>query len=109
MTSKPVTLQSAIELLVLLRTKKISALELADEHIRQIERLNRKINALVDFDPERVREQARVIDGASGRSEPLVGLPVTVKSSIHTVPFWSPRWNWIMLEAARPFAWNLYS
>ncbi len=37
---KPVTQQSASELLVLLRTNKISALELADEYIRQIERLN---------------------------------------------------------------------
>ena len=59
---KPVTQQSAVELLVLLRTNKISALELADEYIRQIERLNPQINALVDFDAERVREQARASD-----------------------------------------------
>ena len=84
MTSKPVTRQSAFELLDLLRTGKISALELADEYIRQIERLNPQINALVDFDPERVREQARVIDNTSGQLSPLAGLPVTVKSSIST-------------------------
>ena len=84
MTSTAVTQQSAFELLVLLRTKKISATELADEYIRQIERLNPQLNALVDFDPERVREQARVIDSASGQSGPLAGLPVTVKSSIST-------------------------
>jgi len=84
MTSKPVTEQSAFELLVLLRTKKISALELADEYIPQIERLNPRINALVDFDPDRVRQQARVIDSSAGHSEPLAGLPVTVKSSIST-------------------------
>ena len=47
-----------------LRTRKISALELADEYIRQIERLNPKLNALVDFDPERVRKQARASDPA---------------------------------------------
>ena len=84
MTSTAVTQQSAFELLVLLRTKKISATELADEYIRQIERLNPRLNALVDFNPERVREQARVIDSASGQSGPLAGLPVTVKSSIST-------------------------
>ena len=84
MTSTAVTQQSAFELLVLLRTKKISATELADEYIRQIERLNPQLNALVDFNPERVREQARVIDSASGQSGPLAGLPVTVKSSIST-------------------------
>ena len=66
---------------------KISALELADEYIRQIERLNPQINALVDFDPERVREQARAIDGASGSLGPLAGLPVTVKSSISTAGY----------------------
>jgi amidase len=81
MTSRPVTQQSAFELLVLLRTKEISALELADEHIRQIERLNPEINALVDFDPDRVRAQARVSEKSTG---PLAGLPVTVKSSIST-------------------------
>jgi len=59
---KPVTQQSARDLLVLLRTKKISALELAEEYIRQIERLNPQINALVDFDAERVRAQARRLD-----------------------------------------------
>ena len=87
MTSKPVTRQSAFELLDLLRTGKISALELADEYIRQIERLNPQINALVDFDPERVREQARVIDNTSGERSPLAGLPVTVKSSISTAGY----------------------
>ena len=46
---KPVTQQSAVELLALLRSNKISTLELADEYIRQIERLNPQINALVDF------------------------------------------------------------
>jgi len=81
---KPVTQQSAFELLVLLRTRKISALELADEYIRQIERLNPQINALVDFDPERVREQARASDQSANTKAPLAGLPVTVKSAIST-------------------------
>lgn len=71
------TEQSAVQLLSLLREKKISPLELADEHIRRIEALNPRLNALIDFDAERVREQARRI--TQGR---LAGLPVTVKSSI---------------------------
>ncbi len=82
--SLPLALQPAVELLALLRTRKISALELADEYIRQIGRLNPQVNALVDFDPERVRSQARGLDGASGALRPLAGLPVTVKSSIST-------------------------
>lgn len=76
---KSLTHYSATEQLALLKDKKVSPIELADAHIAQIERLNPDINALVDFDPERVRAQARV--GASG---PLAGLPVTVKASIST-------------------------
>jgi amidase len=81
---KPVTQQSAVELLALLRANKISAFELADEYIRQIERLNPQLNALVDFDAERVREQARASDRLATPKGPLAGLPVTMKSSIST-------------------------
>jgi amidase len=84
---KPVTQQSAFELLVLLRNRKISAVELAEEYIRHIEWLNPRINALVDFDPERVREQARASDNSKNNSGPLAGLPVTVKSSISTAGY----------------------
>ncbi len=87
MTISPVTQQSAVELLALLRTRKISALELADEYIRQIERLNPTINALVDFDAERVKQQARAIDQSSTPHGLLAGLPVTVKSSISTAGY----------------------
>jgi amidase len=87
MTPKPVTQQSAVELLTLLRTKRISALELADEYIQQILRLNTRINALVDFESERVRAQARVVDSAQGGLGALAGLPVTVKSSISTAGY----------------------
>ena len=37
----------------------IGAVELAEQHIRQIERLNPQLNAFADFDAERVRAQAR--------------------------------------------------
>lgn len=76
------TQQSAVQLLSLLREKKISPLEIAEEHIRRIETLNPDLNALVDFEPERVREQARKVRGG-----PLAGLPVTVKSSIATAGY----------------------
>ncbi|HEY6446348.1 MAG TPA: amidase [Acidobacteriaceae bacterium] len=72
-----VTLLPATEQLALLQRRAITPLELADEHIAQIRRLNPLLRALVDFDSERVRAQAR-----HPRSGPLSGLPVTVKSSI---------------------------
>lgn len=72
-----VTLLPAVAQLALLEQRKISPLELAEEHIRQIERLNPALNAIIDFDAERVRSQAR--QAGSGK---LAGLPLTIKSSI---------------------------
>ena len=72
-----IALLSAVEQLDLLKRGEVSPLELAEEHIRRIERLNPVLNALVDFDAERVRAQARQPKRGS-----LAGLPVTVKSSI---------------------------
>ncbi len=83
-----ITHQSAVKQLALLREGKISPLELAEEHIRAIERMNPRLNAIVDFDADRVREQARALTrermAPSAPRRPLFGLPVTVKSSIAT-------------------------
>jgi amidase len=81
-----VVLEPAVRQLELLSAGEISVTELAEAHIRQIERLNPDLNAFADFDAERVRERARKHDAWAGsRSRrPLFGLPVTVKSSIAT-------------------------
>jgi Asp-tRNA(Asn)/Glu-tRNA(Gln) amidotransferase A subunit family amidase len=77
-----VTFLSAVEQLALLRERRISPLELAEEHIRQIERLNPSLNAFIEFDAERVRAQAaRKLRG------PLAGLPLSVKSTIPIAGF----------------------
>jgi amidase len=76
------TQSSASSQLQLLREKKISAAELAEAHIEQIEALNPTLNAIIDWNPARVREQVR-----QERSGPLAGLPVTVKSSISTAGY----------------------
>ena len=75
-------LAAATRQLELLRTGDISSLELAEAHIRQIERVNPVLNAIVDFDAERVLAQARELDAAKSARGLLHGLPVTVKSSI---------------------------
>jgi Asp-tRNA(Asn)/Glu-tRNA(Gln) amidotransferase A subunit family amidase len=72
-----VTLLPAVAQLVLLEQRKISPLELAEEHIRQIERLNPALHAIIDFDAEKVRSQARKAGAGA-----LAGLPLTIKSSI---------------------------
>ena len=81
-----VVLESAVRQLELLRSGAISVVELAEAHIRQIERLNPQLNALVDFDAERVRVRAKLHQAWRGHHDrrPLFGLPVTVKSSIAT-------------------------
>jgi Asp-tRNA(Asn)/Glu-tRNA(Gln) amidotransferase A subunit family amidase len=80
-------LASATEQLRLLRAGKVSVAELAEAHVRQIKRLNPTLNAIVDFDAERVRAQARVLDADKSANGPLHGLPVTVKSSISTAGY----------------------
>ena len=69
----------------MLRAKKISPLELAEEHIQEINRLNPQLNAIVHFSDvavERIRSQARALMTEPGPRGPLYGLPMTIKSSI---------------------------
>jgi Asp-tRNA(Asn)/Glu-tRNA(Gln) amidotransferase A subunit family amidase len=63
----------------------ISATELLEAHLRQIERWNPKLNAFVTIDEKRARNQAKEADDAvkAGRPlGPLHGVPITIKSSI---------------------------
>jgi Asp-tRNA(Asn)/Glu-tRNA(Gln) amidotransferase A subunit family amidase len=82
-----IVLASATRQLELLRSSEISVIELTEAHIRQIERLNPALNALVDFDADRARTQARQLDAAKEPHGPLHGLPVTIKSSIATAGY----------------------
>ena len=74
--------QPAVDLLRMLSSRSISALELVEEHVRRIEKLNPQLNAIIDFDADRVRDRARMLDLTASPRGPLHGLPVTVKSSI---------------------------
>jgi Asp-tRNA(Asn)/Glu-tRNA(Gln) amidotransferase A subunit family amidase len=74
----------AIYLAELVRTKKVSPLEVAEAHLTQIQKLNPKLNAMVQVEAEGVRRQAQAaeIALAQGESGPLHGVPVSIKSSI---------------------------
>jgi Asp-tRNA(Asn)/Glu-tRNA(Gln) amidotransferase A subunit family amidase len=82
-----IVLLPAVRQLRTLRAGAISVAELAEAHIRQIERLNPKLNVFADFDAERVREQAQAMDRAREPMGLLHGLPVTIKSSIATAGY----------------------
>jgi Asp-tRNA(Asn)/Glu-tRNA(Gln) amidotransferase A subunit family amidase len=80
-----ISLPSAREIAARIRRKAISPVEVAQAHLDHIERLNPKLNAFVDWQPERVLEQARHAEMAILRGEdlgPLHGVPLSIKSSI---------------------------
>src|SRR3954462_12889479 len=77
----------AYKLARLIRSRELSATEVMDAHIAQIERVNPAVNAIVTFLPEQAREGARALDAALMRGEepgPLAGLPVAHKDLIPT-------------------------
>jgi len=79
------TFLSAVEMCSNVRNKKISPVELADAHLAKIERLNPKLNAFIQIDSERVRQQARNAETAvmSGWELGLLhGVPISIKASI---------------------------
>lgn len=74
----------ATAMLQALRERQVSAVELLDLHLRQVERYNEVINTIVTLDAERARETAAECDAALERGDerPLLGLPVTIKDAI---------------------------
>ncbi|HEX3232265.1 MAG TPA: amidase family protein [Pyrinomonadaceae bacterium] len=81
---------SATEIAHLVRTRKVSAREVTDAALKRLDDVNPRINAIVDFRPDEVREQADNIDRqlASGNDPgPLGGVPITVKINIDQAGF----------------------
>src|SRR5215831_8796501 len=78
---------SAVEIARLIRTKQLSAREALAVHLKQIERVNPKVNAIVTLVPERAAEAAAKADEMQARKEklgPLHGLPVAHKDLVET-------------------------
>lgn len=78
---------SAIEMARLIRTKKLSAREALAAHLKQIERVNPKVNAIVSLAPEMAAEAAAKADEMQAHGEklgPLHGLPVAHKDLMET-------------------------
>jgi len=69
----------------MIRHREVSSLEVIDAHLRRIDDVNPRINAVVQMDAERARAEARGADDAIARGDdvgPLHGVPFTVKDWI---------------------------
>jgi amidase len=77
----------AVELARLIRAKQLSAVELLEAHLAQIERVNPRVNAIITLVAEQAITQARVADAALARGDaggPLHGLPIAHKDLFPT-------------------------
>ena len=78
---------TATELARRMRSKEISAREVLDAHLRRIEAVNPKVNAIVTLVADRAIDRARQLDeeAAHGRfAGPLHGLPIAHKDLVET-------------------------
>lgn len=79
---------SASQLAGLLRRRKIGALELLNLYLQRVKQHNPAINAIIATCVPDARAQARAVDRALARGEPvgkLAGVPMTVKESFHVM------------------------
>jgi Asp-tRNA(Asn)/Glu-tRNA(Gln) amidotransferase A subunit family amidase len=75
---------SVVSLAALIRSREVSPVEVAEAHLRRIESVNPRLNAVVTLAPDAL-ERAREVEGALMRGEAsgaLAGVPVTVKDTI---------------------------
>jgi amidase len=73
----------AVKLARLLRARKLSASEVMQAFIAQIERVNPKVNAIVTFLPEQALKAAKALDRRKSQT-PLGGLPIAYKDLVAT-------------------------
>jgi amidase len=82
-----VCFSSAVEMARLIRAKKLSAREALAAHLKQIERVNPKVNAIVTLVPELAADAAAKADEMQAHKETLGslhGLPVAHKDLLET-------------------------
>ena len=82
-TASELCLSSGSELAAALRRRELSSRELLGHYLQRVERLNRRINAVVALDAQRALMEANAADKATAKGEslgPLHGLPITIKT-----------------------------
>ncbi len=79
-----IVFSSATQLAAAIRARHVSATEVLDAHLAQIDKHNPALNAIVTLDAERAHERAREADDALARGQvrgPLHGVPFTLKDA----------------------------
>ena len=87
MRNSEICFLTATELSRRIRTKELSAREVMEAHLTQIDRVNSKVNAIVTLLAERGLEHAAAADERLARGEnvgPLHGLPIAHKDLVNT-------------------------
>jgi amidase len=85
--SDELNFMAARELARRIKNRELSAVEVLEAHLRQIERINPVVNAIVTLVPERALAAARAADAALARGDdvgPLHGLPIAHKDTLAT-------------------------
>jgi amidase len=78
---------NATEMATLIKQKKLSALEVMEAHLKQIDRVNPKVNAIVTLIADQALDNARKADEAQAHGAalgPLHGLPIAHKDLVET-------------------------
>jgi Asp-tRNA(Asn)/Glu-tRNA(Gln) amidotransferase A subunit family amidase len=80
--------ESLVAMAALIRSRKLSPVELVESHLARIGQLNPKLNAFVYIDADGARQQARAAEASLAKNisddscGPLFGVPLSIKSSI---------------------------
>ena len=77
---------SAVSIRDAIKKREISSVEVVEAHLRRIEQVNPKLNAVVRICGDRAMEEARQADSKRSKDAlgPLHGVPITVKDSHDT-------------------------
>src|SRR6266481_7064902 len=85
--SSDICFLTAVEMAALIRRKKLSAREVMAAHLKQIDRVNPKVNAIVTLVAEQALENARKADESQTKGTPLGplhGMPIAHKDLVET-------------------------
>ena len=82
-----VVFATASRLAQMIRDREISAVEVLEAYLKQIDKHNGKLNAIATLDEERAKSKAKAADEALARGEnwgALHGVPITIKDTFET-------------------------